>query len=560
MHQLTKILIITPSKFIYTFYFLIFLSFLTALLELISIGTIIPIFEILNLDSTKNKISFLIIFKKFFKTVPDSIFIDLLLLIIFLFFLFKSIILYFSQYIKENLLMNLRRFYSEKLLNFYIKMNYEKLINLKNGEVINNINQEVGKYLQGFLSQSIIFISEIIIVIFLFLFLLYFDPYITLLTIFFISILGFLIFFQTKKSLSKWAKKRKEFETYTLGNLTQIFESIKEIRLYSLESFFISKFIRNNQVSAQSQFKHGLLSSLPRILLELISVSAIILGIYYLKSRGENSSLLTVAIFSLTLIRLIPSVSRIVSSAQHMKFFKPSIDIFFTDSHKTIFDKNEKKIIISDKKFNKSIKIKNISFLYKKSKDLIFEKFNLEIKKNDIVGIIGNSGSGKSTLISILTGLMPVCSGAVFVDNQNIKNIKEWWFQQISYVPQKVTLFSNNLIENIIVDSHKSFDEKKIKDILSDLNLSYLFSRRNKIIEDINTNKLSGGELQRIGIARALYKDSNVIFFDEITSSLDEKNEKKILKILKNLMGKKTIIITTHKKTMLKYCNKIIRL
>ena len=248
MHQLTKILIITPSKFIYTFYFLIFLSFLTALLELISIGTIIPIFEILNLDSTKNKISFLIIFKKFFKTVPDSIFIDLLLLIIFLFFLFKSIILYFSQYIKENLLMNLRRFYSEKLLNFYIKMNYEKLINLKNGEVINNINQEVGKYLQGFLSQSIIFISEIIIVIFLFLFLLYFDPYITLLTIFFISILGFLIFFQTKKSLSKWAKKRKEFETYTLGNLTQIFESIKEIRLYSLESFFISKFIRNNKV------------------------------------------------------------------------------------------------------------------------------------------------------------------------------------------------------------------------------------------------------------------------------------------------------------------------
>jgi ATP-binding cassette subfamily B protein len=155
---------------------------------------------------------------------------------------------------------------------------------------------------------------------------------------------------------------------------------------------------------------------------------------------------------------------------------------------------------------------------------------------------------------------MPVCSGAVFVDNQNIKKRKEWWFKQISYVPQKVTLFSNSLIENIIVDSHKPFDEKKIKDILSDLNLNYLFSRRNKRIEDINANKLSGGELQRIGIARALYKDSNVIFFDEITSSLDEKNEKKILKILKNLIGKKTIIITTHKKIMLKYCNKIIRL
>jgi ABC-type bacteriocin/lantibiotic exporter with double-glycine peptidase domain len=244
-----------------------------------------------------------------------------------------------------------------------------------------------------------------------------------------------------------------------------------------------------------------------------------------------------------------------------MKFFKPSIDIFFTNSQKTIFDKkNEKKIIILDKKFNKSIKIKNISFLYKNSKDLIFEKFNLEIKKNDVVGIIGDSGSGKSTLISILTGLMPVCSGNVFVDNQNIKKRKEWWFKQISYVPQKVTLFSNNLIENIIADSHKSVDEKKIKEIISDLNLSYLFSRRNKRIEDVNANKLSGGELQRIGIARALYRDSNVIFFDEITSSLDEKNEKKILKIIKNLIGKKTIIITTHKKTMLKYCNKIIRL
>jgi ABC-type bacteriocin/lantibiotic exporter with double-glycine peptidase domain len=294
--------------------------------------------------------------------------------------------------------------------------------------------------------------------------------------------------------------------------------------------------------------------------LDALQLTIFILGIFYLKSRGENSSLLTVAIFSLTLIRLIPSVSRIVSSAQHMKFFKPSIDIFFTDSRKKIFDKNEKKILISDKKFNKSIKIKNISFLYKNSKDLIFEKFNLEIKKNDVVGIIGDSGSGKSTLISILTGLMPVCSGAVFVDNQNIKKRKEWWFKQISYVPQKVTLFSNSLIENIIVDSHKPFDEKKIKDILSDLNLNYLFSRRNKRIEDINANKLSGGELQRIGIARALYKDSNVIFFDEITSSLDEKNEKKILKILKNLIGKKTIIITTHKKIMLKYCNKIIRL
>ena len=215
--------------------------------------------------------------------------------------------------------------------------------------------------------------------------------------------------------------------------------------------------------------------------------------------------------------------------------------------------------------FKSKIEFDNLTFSYN-LKNVIFENFSEIIKKNEITGISGKSGAGKSTLVDLLTGLLRPTKGKIIIDNKfelGNSSIKSWQ-KRIGYVSQSVFLLDATIRENIAfgVDKNK-INENKIIDALNDAEIyNFVLNLDNKLDTVVGERgvKLSGGQIQRIGIARELYRNPELIIFDESTSALDEKTENQIIECIKKLKGKITTVIISHRDNMLKICDKIIRI
>jgi ABC-type bacteriocin/lantibiotic exporter with double-glycine peptidase domain len=211
-----------------------------------------------------------------------------------------------------------------------------------------------------------------------------------------------------------------------------------------------------------------------------------------------------------------------------------------------------------------NIKFKNVNFFYKNRPKKNLIDINLDISRNDIVGIVGPSGSGKSTLINLLLGLLIPSSGSIEADNVGINSSIINWRSCIGYVPQSIFLLNESLKNNIAFGvPEENISASKLMQCISQSQLETFFSDLpNGLLTKLGERgtKISGGELQRIGIARALYFDPNILIFDESTSALDHETEQKLLDEIYNFKNNKTIIFITHRNSTLKYCNKIYKI
>ena len=284
---------------------------------------------------------------------------------------------------------------------------------------------------------------------------------------------------------------------------------------------------------------------------------------FTLIDQSINQFLPVITLIVVSMIRIAPSCFRIITSNQQIKFNKVSIDNIFKDLKYGISIKNYPNLKKSKNfiNFNKEIKFKNVNFSYSKGKKIL-KNLNLNIKKGEFIGVYGSSGSGKSTFLNILAGLFKPNTGRVISDNNDIfQNIKSWR-KNIVYVPQKVYLLDENIAKNVSLEFKKQLNDKNFKeaiDIAGLKNVSNNLKLRQKDSLGEKGDKISGGQAQRVGIARAIYNKPEILIFDEATSSLDKNIEKKIINSIYKLRGKKTVIIVSHKLELLKNCDKIFK-
>ena len=193
----------------------------------------------------------------------------------------------------------------------------------------------------------------------------------------------------------------------------------------------------------------------------------------------------------------------------------------------------------------------------------MFKDISIDINKGDIVGIYGKSGSGKSSLIKLIMGLMKCSSGEIFLDDQNISK-KEIFLRPnlFGYLPQNIKTFNSSIRENITLSKVSIKDQSWYQEVLKTCNIDKLEKNNiNDIIVEDGLN-ISGGEIQRIGLARILFNNPQIFILDEFTSALDEKSKKSIFETILNINKKyiKTIIFISHDNSFKKYCDKIIEL
>jgi ATP-binding cassette subfamily C protein len=544
------------KKFIYIIFFII----ISAILEILSIGLIIPFFNFFY----KKDLSF-IKFDLINNYIPnlkfEDVFFYLIIFFIFIYFI-KTIFLSFVSYYQLNFLKNLKNDVNIKLFSIYLSKSYEFYLKKNSANLIQNLNDI--NYLILFIKAEISFFSEILISFFIITLLFIYNPIATVFAFTFFLLAGLLINFFILRKAKILGKNRQTSDRLKLQNLQQGFGAIKEIKIFGLNKYFINRYDFFQKKSNQQEFEHHFILSLPRLWLEFYLIFGTVIFFTFLSYKNLDIIyyLPLIILFIFCSVRIAPSIVRILNNKQQMAFCYPVMKNFLFEyvvSNKNlVFNKLEKKKEIF---FKKKILLNNVFFKYSNSKKNILNKVNLSVKFGNIVGIYGPSGVGKTTFVSIILGLLKPSLGEVKADGKNIYDNLTSWQAIISYVPQNVYLIDGSLKSNIALGVKET--EINYEDLNSSIKMAQLEDVVKKSEYGFNTRigelgqKLSAGQRQRIGIARALYKKSKLLILDEFTSSLDGLTEQKIIQSIFNLKKNCTIILISHNEKIISRCQKI---
>jgi ABC-type multidrug transport system fused ATPase/permease subunit len=543
-----KIFIILNSNEKLKVLLIIFLILTTSFLEIGILLFIQPLLELfLNINSLNYNLKFLSFNFNFSNTL-------LFLLFVITFFL-RNIFYALTSSFKNQFIKNLHISISNKIFSHYLNRKYIFFLKNNSSKLISNIVNEINQFCYNVLDSFLVFLTEIFLILAIILFLFTKFFVFSSILLLFCFLLFFLSIFIYRNKLKKIGLEKSIADQKKINDLQKSFYAIQSIKLDGIENFFIRKFNINNSLSVKLLSFLNTFNDLHKPLWEiliLISFSIAMYIGYNFLGLFRADLVLILGTFTVAFFRFLPSLNRLFNCFNSFKFYSPSIDLIYDEFAQRYNSVTSEKMASNSFKFSNQIQLKNISFSYN-DKDLkILDNVNLAIKHNSITFIKGESGSGKSTLLNIICGLLEPTIGEVLVDNKNIKSFIKFYQAKIGYVPQKTLLLDDSILDNIVFGQHpENIDLNLVQDVIRKSRLNKLIS---KLPDGINTiisergSSLSGGEQQRIGIARALYKKPEILILDEATSALDDNTERLLLKEILELQEFITIIMVSHKK------------
>lgn len=540
-------------------YFIIFILIFSVMLETLSIGLIIPVVSIFLNEEYLSNYPLISVFLGRFLDLNQTNLISLVLIFLIFIYLIKSLVLIFFNWKKESFYNLLNSRLSNDLILKYLQQPYIFHIRFNSSELIRNMTSI--KSISTTLNCILVLVTEVLFLSLILILLLYAD---TISTIIIFSLIGivsiiYYLFFKNKLKLlgSKSLYHSKFYNKYLLES----FAGIKLIKLFKSERMFISKFIFHLNSILNIGKIVNIINQSPRYILELlaaISMSAVIFIL--LKNNYSSDKIITLlALYALAGFKIIPSVNKILTNFYTLKYSAPTLDLIYEDFK--LKNKSFEEQSFKDEKIQGDIELKNISFKYPETKNNVLSNLNYKFKKNQIIGVTGKTGSGKTTLLDLILGLYNPSSGLIQIDGVRDDNSVNS-FKNLGYVSQNVYLLDEDIETNITFgEKSQILHDQKIKEALKISILDEFVKNLPKKLETIvgeRGSRLSGGQVQRIGIARAIYRNPSLLILDEATSSLDVTTQEQIMKNLANYKKDRIIILSSHRPETLKYCDKII--
>ena len=444
-----------------------------------------------------------------------------------------------------------------KLTDTYLSKKYVFFLNTNSSKLVRNLHTETGNFSLGVMNSVVILFSEFLLILGIFAFLSLESFEFVVFSFFTVLLISVFYFMITSPQTKKFSIQKFEYTNFFLKSIIELFQGIKNIRIYAAEKFFKESIKKNLFKISQAQIFFNVTTQIPRLMIELTVIIIVISLLIFIGLEEFNEkSLSKLALFVIASFKLLPSFSKISSNLHLFRMNKPSVELIYNEY------RNSKKIpdkITNQLHFKKEIVFKNVSYKYSEREKKIFDKINLKLKKGTFIGIVGKSGVGKSTFLDLLIGFLSPTSGKILIDGKELKSWRQI-INQISYVPQNIHIFNDSLKNNIVFNPKDIVQTERVLDACKKAGLSSLIknlpSGVNSKIKESGKN-LSGGQSQRIGIARSLYKNSSILLLDEATGSLDTSTEAKIMKSIKRFSKDSIKILVTHRKSNLKYCDKV---
>jgi ABC-type bacteriocin/lantibiotic exporter with double-glycine peptidase domain len=527
----------------------------SAILEFLSFASFFPALIILFKKDSLSDFNFLnsvYVYLNFSNYYEFLIFSLIFLCFI---FLIKNFFLGFSYWLNIKLTSDIQIYLSNILLNNYLNKSYIFFTNNNSSKIIRDVISEISIFTRSYLLSILNLTLELLIFITLIFIIFIINPKITVLVISYFIIVSVLLYLIFKSYIKKWGTERLPAERLRLQFLQEGIGGIKEVKIFSLENFFVNKFSHYNKISVNTIAYAGYITQIPRLVFEFLLVFTLLIIFlinFYLQKPFEDA-LYIIGALAVASLRIFPGINKIFISINTINYSKPSVKLIKNELLKV--EKKNKDIHNSFHNFifkkNTKIKFQNVNFNYNDTENQSINNINLTINHGSLMAFIGKTGSGKTTILNLLTGLLDPKSGEITVDDINISNNLFHWRKFISYVPQTPFFIDDTILTNIAIGvDPANIDYLKINNLLELTDLKDFISQLPQgLMTSVGESavKISGGQKQRIAICRALYRDTKIIVLDEATSALDTLTEKKVLKNLMSLKNDKTIIIVSHK-------------
>ena len=540
-----------------SFSFIVSLGLLGTLIEIASLSIVYKLIQ--TLLSANQKQDILISFVDYNFYFNNYSFLTFLCFSLISIYILKLIFFSYLNYLQFSFVYGLRHKISKKLLSLYMNTEYIFFTKKNSAELLRNIDKDANYFADGVVLNLINIITEFTILIGIVIFLFYVDPFSTLYLLIFLTLIFFLFYFLLRKKIVNLANLRQLKNFEFIKSVNQNIRGIKDIKLFDKIEYFENLFSKSSQLLSNVSTKLMFLYSVTRYSIELIIIMCASLFIIFSIQKGFNldNVLLTIGVYAAAAFRLLPSVNKLIASFQRLTSSIPSVNVITNEQKEIKEDNIDQNFQIN---FNKNIVFEEINFSYNDDNAFSLSNISFEIKKNEIFTIIGKSGSGKTTLVDILSGLLKPQNGKIFIDGNDYTKKYNLIRKNISYLSQKFFLLDDSILNNITFGS-KEIDLNKINQIIKDLELETLVKESKDGLNTIvgeDGLQISGGQAQRIGLARCFYSNRDIIILDEATSALDIQTEDFILKSIKNFKQNKTIILITHRENVLKFSDKIL--
>lgn len=555
------------KKILIYFFFILLVSLSILIADILSIFSILPFTSLttetgVNFNQDDAYIRYL---PKNLKNFIDQLTLDKLLLVLVTVLLTRNLLNLLNNFLLFKFSKYLEVLTSRKIFFLWLNKSYLEFYKKTSSQLIKDFRDSIGGYLM-YIDNVIRFFLDIVnIILFISILLILSFKETSLLILFFV-----IIFIGFNKLVSNFSYNYGKITNKVSNDINLLiintYKNFSQIVLRKLQKSFLDLISNKVTSFSHSRLIISLIRSNTKYIFEIFIIIFIIFISLTLKFYENYSLKEIVALATIYFIagyRILPLINNLVSSKIKIKNFKYSFSII--DKQICFFDNQYKYVRFPKKKseqnnFKNNIKLQNIYFRYEGSDFNIFEKLNLNIHQNEILGIIGKSGSGKTTLIKILLGLINPTKGNILIDDRILEIDEIEIYQDIfSYLSQE-NLFINGSIKQNIAFGQSVVNEQKIYKALEITNcLEFVEKLTDKINHEITEDgkNFSIGQLQRLALARAIYFENQVLILDEPTSALDETSEKKFLELINKIKHNKTIIIISHKKETLKSCDNI---
>lgn len=533
--------------------------FISSLVEIFALFLFLPI---LNLSQNLNNLYEQPYLKKIYETLdietPERFFILALITLIVVYILKNSIYICVN-YIQAKFCFKISNKWAYKVLGFYQNENWIDFSKNKESDILHNVVLKTSQLAQSGLLAILQLTYESIVLLLILASVLYYNPVCVLLLIAILFPTLLLTYKFLRKRVELNTKKINELEPLNYSYISQCIHGYMDAKLNSADTLLRKQYQKSHRRTSQLQAISGIFNNIPGKVIETTAVLGMaIIGFISIKYSQSNGIELF-AVFGVAAFRSIPSAGKIMISLNGLKRAKILLNSLY---QQITFTENVENNSPNRHNDFGELTLNDVSFSYNDQNEIL-NNINLTILKGDKIGIVGNSGSGKTTLMNLLLGFLQPTNGALLLDQEKLS--PKDWQKHLSYVKQNVFIFQTSIRENIAFGENKnSIDDKKVWKALELASLDSFVRRLphgldTQLIE--NGNTFSGGQKQRLGISRALYKEPLVLFMDEATSALDHKTEEEITRSIEKILHTNiTVIIIAHRHSTLRACNKIIEL
>jgi len=479
----------------------------------------------------------------------------------------KNLYLVFMTYMQQQVINRNRLEMELQMMSYYVRQPYMFHVQHNSSEMQRTILSDVGNVFEV-LSNVFLLLSEVLTSTMLIIMLIRTDVTITVVTILLLGIFMLVYFKVFKRRLYEYGRISQYYGAEGIKYINQMFHGVKEIKVYRSENYFINAFASGRRRQISMMKRGAFFQTTPKYFMEMITTCGV-LGILFIKlATGASITDLVVqlTVFAMAAYRVLPSANHITSELAFIFNTRASVDLVYDAIHNDhiTFEKQLLELKPENQKINQTdelgdVEMNHLSFRYPEGKYYILKDASLMIKGGTSVALKGPSGAGKTTTADLILGILEPLEGGITYNGADIRELGKEWYNHVGYIPQSIYLSDDSIRTNVAFGIEQP-DDARVWKALEEAQLKeYVESLPDGLDSMIGENgvRISGGQRQRIGIARALYRNPEILILDEATSALDNETEKAVMESIDYLKGKKTLVIIAHRLSTLQNCDEV---